>query len=157
QQGSSVLPYRKQGLVGRATYSFANRYFIEGNFGYTGSETFAQGNRFGFFPAVGVSYFVFNELFYPDALKDVLYSAKIRLSVGRTGNDNTGGSRFLYRPTFNTGGFNFNQGISTSGGTNGLGAGIYDERFVNNFIGWEIEQKRNLGLDLGFFRNKIEL
>ncbi|MFT3902683.1 MAG: TonB-dependent receptor [Niabella sp.] len=155
--GSSVLPYRKQGLVGRATYSFANRYFIEGNFGYTGSETFAKGNRFGFFPAVGVSYFVSNEPFYPDALKDVLYSAKIRLSVGRTGNDNTGGSRFLYRPTFNTGGFNFNQGIGTNGGTNALGAGIYDERFVNNFIGWEIENKRNVGLDLGFFRNKVEL
>lgn len=157
QRGDNVLPFRKQGLVGRATYSFANRYFIEGNFGYTGSETFAKGNRFGFFPAVGVSYFVSNEPFYPDALKNVLYSAKIRLSVGRTGNDNTGGSRFLYRPTFNTGGFNFNQGISTSGGTNALGAGIYDERFVNNSIGWEIENKRNVGLDLGFFRNQIEL
>lgn len=160
QRGNDVLPYRKQGLVGRATYSFANRYFIEGNFGYTGSETFAKGNRFGFFPAVGISYFVSNEPFYPDALKDVLYSAKIRLSMGRTGNDNTGGSRFLYRPTFVTSGdnaYNFNQGISTNGGTNGLGAGIFDQRFLNNYIGWEIEQKRNVGLDLGFFRNRIEL
>ncbi|MCU7693196.1 SusC/RagA family TonB-linked outer membrane protein [Haoranjiania flava] len=157
QRGDNVLPFRKQGLVGRATYSFDNRYFIEGNFGYTGSETFAKGNRFGFFPAVGISYFVSNEHFYPDALKEVLNSAKIRLSIGRTGNDNTGGSRFLYRPTFSTGGFNFNQGIGTNGGTNGLGAGIFDQRFVNNFIGWEIENKRNIGIDLGFFRNQIEL
>ncbi|WP_211316422.1 TonB-dependent receptor [Niabella yanshanensis] len=157
QRGDNVLPFRKQGLVGRATYSFANRYFIEGNFGYTGSETFAKGNRFGFFPAVGVSYFVSNEPFYPEGLKEILNSAKIRLSMGRTGNDNTGGARFLYRPTFNTGGFNFLQGISTNGGTNGLGAGIFDERFINNFIGWEIENKRNVGLDLGFFRNKVEL
>lgn len=157
QRSDNVLPYRKQGLVGRVTYSFANRYFIEGNFGYTGSETFAKGNRFGFFPAVGLGYFISNEPFYSDALKKVLSSAKIRLSIGRTGNDNTGGSRFLYRPTFNTGGFNFNQGIGTSGGTNALGAGIYDERFVNNSIGWEIENKRNVGLDLGFFRNQIEL
>ncbi|MGE9314227.1 SusC/RagA family TonB-linked outer membrane protein [Niabella sp. CJ426] len=157
QRGDNVLPFRKQGLVGRATYSFANRYFIEGNFGYTGSETFAKGNRFGFFPAVGISYFVSNEPFYPEGLKEILNSAKIRLSMGRTGNDNTGGARFLYRPTFNTGGYNFLQGISSNGGTNGLGAGIFDERFINNFIGWEIENKRNVGLDLGFFRNKVEL
>lgn len=157
QRGDNVLPFRKQGLVGRATYSFANRYFIEGNFGYTGSETFAKGNRFGFFPAVGISYFVSNEPFYPEGLKEILNSAKIRLSMGRTGNDNTGGARFLYRPTFNTGGYNFLQGISSNGGTNGLGAGIFDERFINNFIGWEIENKRNVGLDLGFFRSKVEL
>ena len=160
QRGDNVLPFRKQGLVGRVTYSFANRYFIEGNFGYTGSETFAKGNRFGFFPAVGLGYFISNEPFYPDALREVLSNAKIRLSMGRTGNDNTGGSRFLYRPTFITSGgdtYNFLQGIGTSGGTNGLGTGIYDERFLNNSIGWEIEQKRNAGLDLGFFRNSIEL
>ncbi|WP_210420719.1 TonB-dependent receptor [Chitinophaga sp. XS-30] len=157
QRSDAVLPYRKQGLVGRATYSFANRYFIEGNFGYTGSEAFAEGNRFGFFPAVGVSYFVSNEPFYPEALRNVLSSAKIRLSYGRTGNDNTGGSRFLYRATFNTSGHTFNQGIGSTGGTNGMGAGIYDLLFVNNTIAWEIEKKRNVGVDLGFFDNTIEL
>ncbi|WP_343701404.1 TonB-dependent receptor [Chitinophaga sp.] len=157
QRSDAVLPYRKQGIVGRATYSFDNRYFIEGNFGYTGSETFAKGNRFGFFPAVGVSYFVSNEPFYPEALKNVLNSAKIRLSYGRTGNDNTGGSRFLYRATFKTDGYTFNQGIGSTGGTNGMGAGINDLLFVNNTIAWEIENKRNVGLDLGFFNNRIEL
>lgn len=157
QTSSTVLPYRKQGLVGRVTYSFASRYFIEGNFGYTGSETFAEGNRFGFFPAVGLSYFVSNEPFYPAALKDVLNSAKIRLSYGRTGNDNTGSDRFLYRPTFSTGGYTFNQGIGSTGGTNGMGAGIYDQRFPNDDIHWEIENKRNIGLDLGLFRSKVEL
>lgn len=157
QKSDGVLPFRKQGLVGRVTYSFDNRYFIEGNFGYTGSETFAKGNRFGFFPAVGVSYFVSNEHFYPEALKNVLNSAKIRLSYGRTGNDNTGGSRFLYRATFKTDGYTFNQGIGSTGGTNGMGAGINDLLFVNNTIAWEIENKRNVGLDLGFFNNRIEL
>ncbi|WEK38296.1 MAG: TonB-dependent receptor [Candidatus Pseudobacter hemicellulosilyticus] len=157
QKSDAVLPYRKQGIVGRATYSFDNRYFIEGNFGYTGSETFAKGNRFGFFPAVGLSYFVSNEPSYPDWLKDVMNSAKIRLSYGRTGNDNTGGSRFLYRATFKTDGYTFNQGIGSTGGTNGMGAGINDLLFVNNTIAWEIEKKRNVGVDLGFFNNKIEL
>jgi TonB-linked SusC/RagA family outer membrane protein len=152
-----VLPYRKQGVVGRATYSYNNRYFLEGNFGYTGSETFAAGHRFGFFPAVGVSYFISNESFYPKALKKVLNSAKIRLSYGRTGNDDTGSTRFLYRATFKTDGSTFNQGIGSSGATNGMGTGISDLRFANNDIQWEIENKRNIGLDLGFFGNEIEL
>jgi TonB-linked SusC/RagA family outer membrane protein len=157
QTSGVVLPYRKQGVVGRATYSFDNRYFIEANFGYTGSEAFAKQYRFGFFPAVGMSYFVSNEKFYPKALRDVMNSAKIRLSTGRTGNDNTGSDRFLYRATFKMDGHTFNQGIGSSGTSNGMGAGIRDLRFVNNSIQWEIENKRNVGVDLGFFDNKVEM
>lgn len=156
----AVLPYRKQSLVGRVTYSFDDRYFIEGNFGYTGSETFAKKNRFGFFPAVGLSYYISNEKFYPEAIKNVVNSAKIRLSYGRAGNDKIDPDelvRFLYRATFNDSGYNFNQGIGSSGGTNGLGAGIHDKLFVNNDIRWEIENKRNIGLDLAFFNHKIDL
>ena len=114
QKNDPVLPYRKQSVVGRVTYSYDNRYFIEGSFGYTGSETFAKKNRFGFLPAVGISYFVSNEKFYPEGLKKVMNNLKIRLSMGRTGNDDTGTDRFLYRATFNTSGHTFNQGIGTS-------------------------------------------
>lgn len=61
--GSSIdaLPYRDQGLAGRVTYSYDDRYFIEGNFGYNGSENFASGNRFGFFPAGAIGWIVSNE------------------------------------------------------------------------------------------------
>ncbi len=151
-----VLPYRKQGLVGRVTYGYDNRYFIEANFGYTGSETFAKKNRFGFFPAVGVSYMISNESWYPQGLKNVLGSAKVRASFGRTGNDDTGTDRFLYRPTFSEAGHTFNQGIGTSA-TNSLGTGIYDLQFENLALGWEIEEKTNVGLDLAFFDRSIQL
>lgn len=158
QRHDVVLPFRKQGLVGRMTYAYENRYFIEGNFGYTGSEAFAEGKRWGFFPAVGVSYSVSNEKFYPKALKNVLNSARVRVSYGRTGNDDTGNNnRFLYRATFKTDGHTFNQGIGSSGVTNGMGAGIRDLLFVNNDIHWEIEDKRNIGVDLGLFNSQIEL
>ncbi len=156
QKNDPVLPYRKQSIVGRVTYSYDNRYFIEGSFGYTGSETFAKNNRFGFFPAVGVSYFISNEKFYPEGLKRVMNNLKIRLSFGRTGNDDTGTDRFLYRATFATDGHTFNQGIGSSP-SNGLGPGIHDLLFANNDLHWEIETKRNAGLDLGFFNNEIEL
>src|SRR5699024_1944595 len=66
QHYNNALPFRTQGLVGRITYTYDSRYSIEGNFGYTGSETFSEGNRFGFFPAVGVAYNLNNEHFFPD-------------------------------------------------------------------------------------------
>ncbi|TCR09238.1 TonB-dependent receptor [Sphingobacterium sp. JUb20] len=151
------LPARKQGIVGRVTYGYDNRYFIEGNFGYTGSETFAKGYRFGFFPAIGLGYQISNEPFYPEALKQYLNGLKLRFSTGRTGNDNTGGERFLYRPTFNMAAGGFNQGITSGGGSNGLGAGIAENRFEAPYIGWEIEDKLNYGIDASFFNNQIEL
>ncbi len=54
QPHDQPLAFRKQGLVGRISYMYDDRYSVEGNFGYTGSETFASGHRFGLFPAVGV-------------------------------------------------------------------------------------------------------
>jgi len=52
------LPYRNLGLAGRLTYAYGDRYFVEGNFGYNGSERFAASHRFGFFPSVGGAWFV---------------------------------------------------------------------------------------------------
>jgi TonB-linked SusC/RagA family outer membrane protein len=151
------LAFRKQGLVGRLTYSFDKRYFIEGNFGYTGSETFAPGYRYGLFPAVGIGYQISNENFYPEGLKDYLTTLRFRASMGRTGNDDTGGQRFLYRPTFNTAAGGFNQGITSTGGSNGLGAGVVEGRFDAPTIGWEIEDKQNYGVNIGLFNGKVEI
>lgn len=156
QYHNNALAYRKQGVVGRLTYGYDGRYFLEGNFGYTGSETFAKGHRFGFFPAVGLAWYLSNEHFYPEAMKDVVSKLKFRVSVGRTGNDNTGGDRFLYRQTMNQGASGYNLGFGDSGALGGLG-GIVEGRFAAPYLGWEIEDKRNIGLDLGFFDNRIDI
>lgn len=160
QLNTEALAFRKQGIVGRTTYSFDNRYFIEGNFGYTGSEKFADGYRYGFFPAVGVGYQISNEKFYPEGLKDVLTTLRFRASVGRTGNDETNANqtdRFLYRGTFGLAAGGFNQGITSGGGSNGLGAGIIEGRFEAPTIGWEIEDKQNYGVNIGLFNGKVEI
>lgn len=60
----AVLPYRQQGLAGRVTYGFDKRYLVEANFGYNGSENFAPGKRFGFFPSVAAGWVVSNEPFW---------------------------------------------------------------------------------------------
>lgn len=157
QLNTEALAFRKQGIVGRVTYSFDKRYFIEGNFGYTGSETFAPGYRYGLFPAVGIGYQISNENFYPEELKDYLTTLRFRASVGRTGNDDTGGARFLYRPTFGLAAGGFSQGITSGGGSNGLGAGIIEGRFEAPYLGWEIEDKQNYGVNIGLFNNKVEI
>lgn len=157
QQSDVALPYRKQGFVGRATYGYDGRYFIEGNFGYTGSETFASGYRFGFFPAIGVAYYLSNEAFYPEAIKKVVNKLKLRASIGRTGNDDTGGARFLWRATFTNNAAGFTQGIGDTGGTNPINNGIVEGRFAAPYLAWEIEDKQNYGFDLGLFDNRIDL
>ena len=57
------LPYRTQGLAGRAAYTFASRYVAEFNFGYNGSENFAKGHRYGFFPSAALGWVVSEEPF----------------------------------------------------------------------------------------------
>ena len=157
QYHDNALAFRKQGLVGRATYGYDGRYFVEGNFGYTGSETFAKGYRFGFFPAVGLAWYASNEPFFPEALKKTLTKLKFRVSIGRTGNDDTGGTRFLYRGTMKQDNSGYNLGFSNSGASGGIGNGITEAQFESPFISWEIEDKKNFGLDLGLFGGRIDM
>ncbi|WP_186756222.1 TonB-dependent receptor [Echinicola salinicaeni] len=154
QLNNQALAFRKQAYIGRGTYTFDKRYSLEANFGLTGSETFAKGYRFGFFPAVGVSWIVENERFMSN-LRNVISGLKVRGSIGRTGNDNTGGSRFLYRGTFSGGG-GYPIGIGDNGSLNGLG-GYVEGRFAAPSLSWEIENKRNIGLELGLFEDRITL
>lgn len=156
QLHNQALAYRKQAWVGRSTYSYANRYILEGNFSVTGSEQFAAEHRYGFFPAVGLAWNVTNEPFFKDELKDVLTTLRLRASVGRTGNDQTGQDRFLYRPTFETSP-GYYWGIGSSGPLNGVGAGIIEGMFESPSISWEIEMKRNFGIDFNLFNGKIDL
>ncbi|UCS91874.1 TonB-dependent receptor [Echinicola marina] len=152
QLHNQALAFRKQAYIGRGTYTYDRRYSLEANFGLTGSETFAEGYRYGFFPAVGVSWIVENEQFMNN-LKHVISGLKVRGSIGRTGNDNTGGERFLYRGTF-TGGSGYPIGIGGSGALNGMG-GYVEGRFAAPSLSWEIENKRNVGLELGLFEDRI--
>lgn len=157
QSRGNLIAYRKQGYVGRAVYAYDRRYSLEANFGFTGSETFAEKNRFGFFPAIGVAWVVDNEPFYKGKISEIVNGLKFRVSYGRTGNDATGGDRFLYRPTFdqhNNHGYHI--GMNNGGGTNHM-AGIIEGRFAAPNLGWEIEDKQNYGIDLALFDNRITL
>ena len=143
------LPYKNQGLAGRLTYDYDSRYFIEGNFGYNGSENFASGHRVGFFPAVALGWYVSNEKFFAP-LTNVISKLKLKGSIGQVGNDRIGGDvRFIYLGTVtNTSGYLYGDYTSTSGER-------IDE-IPNVNVGWEVSTKQNYGFELGLF-NKIDI
>lgn len=159
QSQGSGLPYKKQSVVARMSYGYDNRYMLEGSFGLTGSENFAKGHRYGIFPAVGAAWFISHEAFM-EGTEDIISKLKLRASYGLTGNDNVGGSRFPYRATMNTGSsgyvFGFKPGVG-GGGTNNPGNGVIEGLFAAPYLSWEIEEKKNIGIDLGLLRGRIDL
>lgn len=80
------LPFRHQGLAGRIAYNWNYRYFLNFNFGYTGSENFASGHQFGFFPAYSTAWNIAEEPFVKKNLK-WMNMFKVRYSWGKVGND----------------------------------------------------------------------
>lgn len=147
-----LVPKGYQSFVGRATYDFKGRYLAEVNVGYNGTENFAPGKRFGLFPAYSLGWVASEESFFPkDAFVTLL---KFRGSYGEVGNDNIGGTRFLYRPTSYTTFGNIyyfgNVGTNYTGFT-----GIREGATGNPDVTWERAIKRNLGLELWLWKDKI--
>ena len=152
---------RNQGLAGRFTYNWNYRYFIDFNFGYTGSENFAAGHRFGFFPAISRAWNIAEESLIKKHLK-WMNMFKIRYSYGKVGNDNLGNTRFPYLydietmtkkdgdKTVDTGGYNF--GDYTFDRYYG---GMRYSSLSSPNVTWEIATKHDLGIDFSFFNDKL--
>lgn len=141
--GGAQIPFNVLGFAGRATYDYASRYFAEANFGYNGSEQFAPGKRFGFFPAVSAGWAISNEEFLLD--NPVITFLKIRGSYGKVGNDKMGSARFLYLDDITVGG-----GFS---GSLAAGKGINEGLLGNKMLTWETADKYNLGLDFSITKD----
>lgn len=141
---SANIPYNVLGTAARATYSFDDRYLVEGNLGYNGSEQFAPSKRFGLFPSGSIGWIASNESF----LKGNKYLTwlKFRASYGLVGNDSMGGLRFLYQDD--------NKIQSGNGFVQGLGGKIVKEGLIGNkSITWELSKKMNLGVEIGLFKD----
>ncbi len=146
------LPSRNAGLSGRFTYGFDKRYFIEYNFGYNGSENFAKGKRYGFFPSGAVGWLISEEHWMEEA-RDVLSKLKLRGSIGLVGNDNIGGSRrFAYITTINRNANGYNWGYTGDVYYQGVREG---EVGVANLT-WETARKADVGFELGLY-NDLDL
>lgn len=142
------LPQRKQGLAARASYTYAGKYLAEVNVGYNGSENFAKGHRFGFFPSVALGYNISEEPYFKP-LKNIVSKLKLRGSWGLVGNDQINGSRFIYMSQIDLNGIGYTTGINQNVTYNGP---VY-QRYANENITWEVGEKLNFGVDLQLFRS----
>lgn len=146
----SSLPFRNLGLSGRATYSYGQRYFLEFNFGYNGSERFAEQNRFGFFPTIGGSWIVSREKFWNEGLSKVINKLKLRASYGLVGNDAIGAQRFFYLSDVNLAGGN----PAYFGQSNGVTRpGVSITNYANDAVTWETSRQTNIGMEISLFNS----
>ncbi len=145
-----LLPYRNQGIASRFSYNYDNRYIAEFNFGYNGSENFAPGKRFGFFPSFALGWLISEEAFMQQA-KDTFTKLKLRGSYGLVGNDRLDGRRFAYITTINQG-----NGYSWGLDNDFRRAGRMEGDQGNLNLTWETVAKANIGFELGLW-NALDL
>lgn len=144
------LPKRRMGLAFRATYDYNRRYMLEVNAGYNGSESFAKGHRWGFFPSVSAGWNISEEKFW-EPLKEVVSNFKIRGSYGLVGNDQVGSERFAYMPIIN---LNGSPGYTTGyGNATQSYSGPTFSRFENQDLTWEVGRKLNVGTEIQLFNS----
>jgi len=138
-------PYGKLGMNGGANYNFDKRYFLDFSFSYDGSDEFAAGHRFGFFPAVSGAWLISNENFLKD--NHTISFLKLRASYGEAGNCKTSGlDRYAYESHWSgfensSGGYIFGTGFAWSNGA-------WEGRISNPDLTWETTHNYNVGVDI---------
>ena len=154
----SEIPHYRQDWVFRTTYAYADKYFVEYNGAYNGSEQFSKDNRLAFFSSGAVGWMISEEPFMRHLReKHIIDMLKLRASYGEIGDDNIG-ARFLYMTQWAYGGRTsldvtpsggFNAGDTSTGGSPYI---FYREATVGNpNVKWETVKKTNIGLDYGLF------
>ena len=144
---STDLPFKDIASGGRFTYSFDKRYIGEFSFAYSGTDNFAPGNRFGFFPAGSLGWVASNEEFLRN--NETINYLKLRGSYGLTGNKETGSSRFPYNQYYT--GANYYLGESNSATYY-----YYQSYYADKNATWEKDKKLNIGIEATLL-NKVDV
>ncbi|WP_035644527.1 TonB-dependent receptor [Flavobacterium sp. ASV13] len=124
----------------RLIYSFSDKYILTTTIRRDGSSKFAEENRWGWFPSAAVAWKISNEEFLKDS--KVVNNMKLRVGWGEVGNQNV--PNFAYTSTYNASATNW-------------GTGLLAANTANKDLKWETSSQTNVGLDLGFLNNRIEL
>lgn len=146
---NNELAYHSQGITGRFAYYYNQKYLMEFNFGYNGSENFAPGKRYGFFPAGSIGWVVSEEEFMKKA--SWIDFLKVRASYGLVGSDNVS-SRFPYLAFYGGGsGYDFGNNFGTNVG------GTSEGNLANANLTWEKARKLNVGIDFTTLNQRLAL
>ena len=138
--------YRLQSFFGRVNYNYDERYLLEMNVRHDGSSRMPKANRYATFPSVSVGWVFSNEKFMEKY--DFLSMGKLRFSWGKLGNQEIGNYAFM-ATLGASGNYFFNQSDDKQ-------AGMVQTSVPNEKIKWETTSSVNVGLDLGFFNNRIQ-
>ncbi len=141
--------YALQGIFGRANYDYKGKYLAEFSCRYDGTSRFGEGHRWGFFPSGSIGWRMSEENFW-ESLRPVWNNAKVRLSYGHLGNQQTKNLYNFFRgmSTKNFASFNFGTGNGSSSYTS------IDDPNAGDLT-WETAKQWDLGLDLSFFNNRL--
>ena len=146
---NNELAYHSQGITGRFAYYYNQKYLMEFNFGYNGSENFTPGKRYGFFPAGSIGWVVSEEEFMKKA--SWIDFLKVRASYGLVGSDNVS-SRFPYLAFYGGGsGYDFGNNFGTNVG------GTSEANLANANLTWEKARKLNVGIDFTTLNQRLAL
>ncbi|WP_442845692.1 SusC/RagA family TonB-linked outer membrane protein [Leeuwenhoekiella sp. H156] len=130
--------------LSRINYNYDNKYFLSASFRRDGSSRFGVENRYGNFPSFSGGWTLSNEDFFPEDSK--ISYLKLRGSWGIVGNNNIG--NYTHRALVGTSNTAFGNSIVSGRTVFGIG---------NSELSWEQTAALDLGVDLGFFDNRLNL
>jgi TonB-linked SusC/RagA family outer membrane protein len=131
--------YRRASAFSSVNYDFKKKYLVTVTARYDGSSRFGTENRYGLFPSIRLGWSMVEEEFLKNS--STISEMKFRASYGLTGNDQIG---------------NFDaRGLYGGGGNYSGSAGIVPSSLANLGLSWETNNTLNLGIDYGFFENRI--
>ena len=143
-----ISSYRTLGFFARVNYDWKGRYLLELSGRFDGSSRFPKGHRWGFFPSASAGWRLSEEPFWEN-VKPYVSNAKIRVSYGTLGNQQV--DNYYYWETLKTGLLNYTfDGINKASYASGNAP-------VSDKLTWETVINTNVGLDLGFLRNRLTL
>jgi TonB-linked SusC/RagA family outer membrane protein len=134
------------GFVGRFSYDYKSKYFLESSYRYDGSSRFAPGNEWGFFPSISLGWRLSEESFF-EPLKEFMPEFKLRASVGTAGNDGT--SAYQWLSGFN---YSFFYAINETAIPT-----IDNTSLANRDITWETNTTYDIGFDTSLFNRDLTL
>ena len=141
------VPEKFQGMTLKLSYKYDSRYLLDINAAYNGSDRFAAGHRYGFFPAVGAGWLISEEEWFKDAIPSGVDMLKLRASYGLVGSDVAMGDRYLYNQVYNVGDTYYfgDRAMNWQGYREGdLG---------NDDVTWEKARKFDVGVDLNLWKS----
>lgn len=162
----NFIPVNFQGISSRVGYDYKQKYLIEFDLAYNGSDRFEGAKRFGYFPAVSAGWNIAEEGFFKKTIPQINI-LKFKGSYGIVGSDDVGSFGYAYRQDFSTNstGWNNSNGsltdfpggriVQANFGTSSTSYNNVQEGTLSNLVTWEKVKKLNVGVDFGFLKNKI--